>query len=450
MANAEHVDIFKRGISVWNEWRQANPSIAPDLSGAKCTDLELARIDFHEADLAGADFSNSFLGYANLRGAGCTKAIFRNAILTSALGDEADFTGAVLESAYLGDGSWQRTTFREVAAIGVDFRNAKMLHADLTEFFTHGGSFFQANASYANFSRAYIAWCDAYDGEFVNSNFADADFEGSDFHKSNLSGAVMTRMNLKGAIFRSSNLRGADLTHSDLSAASLVGTDIRGANLSRCRIHGVSTWDLKVDEFTRQEGMIITPADVPAVVIDDVEVAQFIYLLLNNSKIRNVIDTVGAKGVLILGRFTERMQVLDAIRTALRDRGYLPIVFDFGKPTDRDFTETVKILAGLSRFVIAEITRPKSVPLEAQATIPDYMVPFVPIIEQGEQPFSMFQNLWLKYGKWVLEPLAYRSVDQLLNVFDKAVVNPANERLRALRSEKATAMAVRDASQYES
>ena len=31
--------------------------------------------------------------------------------------------------------------------------------------------------------------------------------------------------------------------------------------------------------------------------------AQFVYLLLNNAKIRDVIDTVTAKAVLILGRF---------------------------------------------------------------------------------------------------------------------------------------------------
>jgi hypothetical protein len=32
------------------------------------------------------------------------------------------------------------------------------------------------------------------------------------------------------------------------------------------------------------------------------EVAQFIYLLLHNEKIREVIDTIGKKGVLILNQ----------------------------------------------------------------------------------------------------------------------------------------------------
>jgi hypothetical protein len=52
------------------------------------------------------------------------------------------------------------------------------------------------------------------------------------------------------------------------------------------------------------------------------------------------------------------------------DRLYLPIVFNFDKPETKDFTETVRLLAGLSKFVIADITNPKSSPLELQATIP--------------------------------------------------------------------------------
>ena len=74
----------------------------------------------------------------------------------------------------------------------------------------------------------------------------------------------------------------------------------------------------------------------PTITVDNLEVAQFIYLLLNNPKIREVIDTIAKKAVLILGRFTpERKAVFDALREALRTRGYLPILFDFEKPSSR-------------------------------------------------------------------------------------------------------------------
>jgi hypothetical protein len=59
----------------------------------------------------------------------------------------------------------------------------------------------------------------------------------------------------------------------------------------------------------------------------DREDPQCIYLLLCHEKIREVIDTITAKAVLILGRLTpERQDVLDAIREALRLRNDLPIL----------------------------------------------------------------------------------------------------------------------------
>jgi len=184
------------------------------------------------------------------------------------------------------------------------------------------------------------------------------------------------------------------------------------------------------------------------VTVDDLAIAQFTYLLLNNQKIRDVINTIARKAVFLLGRFTERKDVLTALQGALRQRGYLPIVFDFERPTDRDFTETVMTLAGMCLFIIADITKPKSVPLELQATVPNYMIPFVPIIAEGEQPFSMFANLRQKYRDWVLEPLCYDSVVNLVNTFDKAVIEPAKRTRDVLEAKKAEALTTRHVRDY--
>jgi hypothetical protein len=66
-----------------------------------------------------------------------------------------------------------------------------------------------------------------------------------------------------------------------------------------------------------------------------------------------------------------------------------------GLAETKDFTETARLLAGLSKFVIADVTNPKSAPLELQATVPEIMVPFRPIIQDGEPPFAMLQDLWI-------------------------------------------------------
>ena len=224
----------------------------------------------------------------------------------------------------------------------------------------------------------------------------------------------------------------------------MVETNLVDARLTDCRIYGISAWNVKLNERTKQQGLIITPENEPAVTVDDLEVAQFVYLLLHNEKIRRVIDTVGKKGVLLLGRFTEgRIVVLERLRDELRKRGYLPIVFNFDKPETKDFTETVRLLAGMSKFVIADITNPKSAPLELQATVPEIMVPFQPIIEQGEKPFAMLQDLWIKHRDWVFEPIEYSSVDRLIETMDAEIIEPAETRFNELVMRRAETLKVR-------
>jgi hypothetical protein len=162
-----------------------------------------------------------------------------------------------------------------------------------------------------------------------------------------------------------------------------------------------------------------------------------VYLLLHNEKIRRVIDTVGRKGVLLLGRFTEgRIAVLERPREELRKRGYVPIVFNFDKPETKDFTETVRLLAGLAKFIIADITNPRSAPLELQATVPEIMVPFQPIIEDGQTAFAMLDDLQRKHD-WVFPTLRYSSRDRLIETMDEQIVGPAETKFRQLQVRRA-------------
>jgi hypothetical protein len=107
---------------------------------------------------------------------------------------------------------------------------------------------------------------------------------------------------------------------------------------------------LKLSKGTKQHDLIIAPEAELAINVDNIEVAQFIYLLRHNRKIHDVIDTVTSKAVLILGSFTEgRKAILEALRDELRNRNYLPILFDFDKPDTRTTDETITLLARMAR-----------------------------------------------------------------------------------------------------
>ena len=270
-----------------------------------------------------------------------------------------------------------------------------------------------------------------------NANLSEADLRGAllgfaDLTRANLTEAKLGRANLHNAILRGADLTKAKLRGADLKNATLVDTIFSGADLTGCHIHGISAWDLKLEGAT-QQNLVITRAGEPEITVDNIEVAQFVYLLLDNPKIRNLIDTVGKKAVLLLGRFTEgRLQVLDRLREKLRSLGFVPMVFNFDKPRTKDFTETVRLLANLSRFVIVDITNPRSAPLELQATVPDTMVPFVPILEDGQDPFAMFVDLQNKYD-WLLKPvIGYSSVDRLIEVVEDKIVRRAETKFNQL------------------
>ncbi len=290
--------------------------------------------------------------------------------------------------------------------------------------------------------------------DLSGANLSEANLRGTDMRASQLWGADLSGADLSGAVLHhatlaGANLAGADLTGADLRGAvlqnaNLVETNLTGADLAGCYVYGISAWNLKL-ERTRQRDLVISKGlSKPKITVDNIEVAQFIYLLLDNEKIRDVIDTIGKKGVLLLGRFTEgRLAVLERLRAELRKRDFVPMVVNFDKPETKDFTETVRLLAGLSRFVIADITKPRSAPLELQATVPEYMIPFIPIIEDGEEPFAMFQDLWVKHREWVLDPIAYGSVEELIQGLDKEIIEPALARFDELVKMKAEKLPVR-------
>jgi hypothetical protein len=206
--------------------------------------------------------------------------------------------------------------------------------------------------------------------------------------------------------------------------ALLLETDLTDAVLIGCRVYGISAWNVKLNEGTKQQDLVITPTAEPEVTTDDLEVAQFIHLLLRNEKLQRVIDTITSKIVLILGRFSpERKTVLDALRDELRKRNYVPVVFDFEKPRSGTTINTITLLARMARFVIADISDAKSVLMELQAIVPDSpKLPVQPIIVSAQEEPGMFDSF--EAYPWFLKVHRYDDQAQLLAHLDDRVIGP--------------------------
>jgi uncharacterized protein YjbI with pentapeptide repeats len=313
-----------------------------------------------------------------------------------------------------------------------DFGGAELVGGRLARVYLSGANLRSAQLYgvglyKANLSRSDLSGADLRTAELIGADLSDADLTGADLRNADLAEANLIRANLSKA----------DLTRANLYGAQLVETKVSQAKISGSCVYGINVWDL-IDEFEEKRDLIITRKNQPVVTVDNIEVAQFIYLVLNNEKLRDVINTITSKSVLILGRFNlpERKAILDALRNKLREYNLLPIVFDFDRPTDKDFTETIKTLAGLSYFVVADVTNPKSSPLELQSTVPDYQIPFVPIIQEGENPFAMMVDLQKKYN-WVLNTVSYDSEETLMKILKPLIIDPAMNKRNELRLVKA-------------
>ena len=150
---------------------------------------------------------------------------------------------------------------------------------------------------------------------------------------------------------------------------------------------------------------------------------------LDGEGVSRMLSDIAARSVLILGRFTaERKAILDAIRKALATppRQYVPIVFDFEKPGDRTLIGSILRFASVSRFVIADLSDPKSVPAELQAIVPQFLsLPVVPIIEATQREYPVAEDILLRQSVKPVVP--YRDEAHLMAILDAQILAPAEK-----------------------
>jgi hypothetical protein len=356
----------------------------------------------------------------------------------------------------MGAGSWNQAKSylgEEVFDLReVDLRDRRLFGGDFSEVDLRGANLNGCDLRKADFTRARLSGASLRNCRLDGATIMNASLIGA-----NLSGAVLSKACLRESALMKAVLADADLSYADLSwtnlgkanlaratlecadltGANLVETNITSANFRGCYVFGASVWDV-IGDPTDQRDLIITSERESPITVDDLRVAQFLYLMLSNDKLRATIDAISRKIVLILGRFLPaRKIVLNAIREALRAKGYIPILFDFSKPVAKTFIETVSIFAHLSRFVIADFSDGRIVYHEVPHIAQTVAVPIKPILSADVVEPDPVTLLDLRVGSSkVLDILRYRSVEHLLEVFTDEVLQPAEERAAQLEKEK--------------
>jgi uncharacterized protein YjbI with pentapeptide repeats len=390
MANHEHLAKLNEGINSWNQWRMEHPDIKPDLSES----------DLKGMDLSGFDLTNTNFYRAVIAGTNFTEADLSHSSMEEVCGSEANFTGAILRDTYF---------------YAANIREANFTDADMTEANFGNAILNGSNFTNAKLNETSIMNSELQDAQFINTKIFNSYLGFSIFYSSDFSNAELQNVNLLGAVF--------------------LDTIMDNTSIIDCKVWGVSIWRVDLTNTIQRDLVITAPfGDDQKITVDNIEIAQFIYLLLYNEKIRYVIDEITSKIVLILGRFTpERKIVLDTIRDELRKQNLIPVLFDFQKPNNRDIIETVFTLAGMARFVIVDITDAKMVIQELDNIVPNLpSVPVQPII------LSSSESIWAGYSHLkrkspnLLEMFRYDDLDNLKKSLKNNVIKPADDLRRKL------------------
>jgi uncharacterized protein YjbI with pentapeptide repeats len=406
MAIAQHVKILRQGSPVWNDWRRRNPEVRPNLI---------------EATLSGFDFRGFNLKGTDLRSADLTEATLEQVDLSHSHPPNDH----KMKGEELCDGFFGPNTVRIVPS---DLGGAVLTRANLSRADLSHAKLQRANLEGAELHHALLSWCDLtkarlrgarlHEVNLVGAKVRSADLQetlldGCNFQSADLTGSDLRKAYLAGSYFFRSTIDKVNLSGANLAGIVLNDSSLRGATLTDCRVYGCSIWDVDLTG-TQQQRLSISPHDQPDILIDDIEVAQFIYLVGNNKKIIQLVDAMTSRVVLILGRFTPvRKQVLDRLRDLLQAENFSPVIFDFDKPASKDTTGTIELLSRMASFIIADVSDPSSIPHEL-ATIVPYLrtTPVVVVKDVGAQTYTMLKDL--SAYPWVMRVFQYESPERLL------------------------------------
>jgi uncharacterized protein YjbI with pentapeptide repeats len=427
MADKEHLRILKQGVKVWNQWRQEDPNIRPYLNGA-----DLRGIDFSLQDPVSLEHPHSGKFFRNM--------LRQRYYAPRALGvdfHEVELNGARLNEANLFRANLTSAMLDRAHLTGANLSEARLDKAHLTDAILAGADLTKASLNFAHLGGANLREANLRKASLDKADLTQADLTGANLQRANADSATIFNATLAYADLTNASLYDVTLSEADLSHARLIRTSLKRARLIGCNVYATAVWDVDLDGAV-QSGLVITPSLTETrVTAESLKIAQFLYLLLNNPEIRDIIDTLTTKVVLILGRFTEeRKTVLDGIRESLRRRDYVPVMFDFDKPASKDVTGTVETLARMARFIIADLTDPSSIPHELATIIPHLRsTPVQPLRLKGADGYSMFDDF--KVYPWVLAVHQYESGENLIAGLDQ-VLAPAEQKVRELRAKVAS------------
>ena len=246
MANRQQLQLLKRNVKDWNQWRKDNPKTRINLFGARLTKAELFKVNLSEANLSVARLWKANLSEANLSGADLSGTDFIEANLSRANFSganltEIDFSGANLTEANFSETNLTGVDFSKANLTGVDFSGVNLSGANFTEARLVGAKLIGAQLIGAQLVRTHLDSSNLHLADLSEANLSEATLTGTcligaELIRADLSNANFFRANLAGADFLEANFHVADFSEANLSKANLSSVNLSTANLSKANL----------------------------------------------------------------------------------------------------------------------------------------------------------------------------------------------------------------------
>jgi hypothetical protein len=208
--------------------------------------------------------------------------------------------------------------------------------------------------------------------------------------------------------------------------ALLCKAKLNSTRIVNCHVFGISCWGT---DFSRcsQEGIRAYTSGSYSIRVNSIEYSFFLYQCIDNRNFKALFESTTDKLVLILGRFSKDGDSgVEALRAAVTQCGFIPVVFDFEKPDAHDLTEVVLSLSLLSRFIIVDLSDPKCAPHEIAIVAPNVNRPIASVIQGGQRPYAMFGDLSERYP-WVFPSVPYNSLAEVGSIVEEQIVPSCEE-----------------------
>jgi len=323
-----------------------------------------------------------------------------------------NLSDANLSDVDLSDACIYRANFSGCDLAGANLRNAYLFRTDLSH-----SNLYEADLSDAILLNASVGLANLAEAQLQRTHFTEASLYGCNLYKADLTQADLRRANLTEANLLRAILVGANLTGANLTRCSLIEADISSANLTSCKVYGCSAWDIKTNQKTIMQDLIVNREDQLSMMVDDIEIAQFIYMIADNQKISKIIDNMRTKAVLILGSFDDAsMAAIAALKGAIRNHGMIPLLFTFEQPKHKSLMGTVRTMAELSSLVIVDQSIFANQIFEMSNLVLNVHVPFARIAREGSKKITMDDEA--KHFDWYQhEPIYYSTENAYQQIF---------------------------------